>query len=109
MQSVATWSGASHRAHHARTQYSAWRTGHGSYESLPRCVYAIVNPSLSPVTASPEQAVEAGLLERYQALLLPEEAAELATAATPELWRERLLARTLTRTVLGRYCHPVCG
>jgi hypothetical protein len=65
--------------------------------------------TLNPVTPSHAQATDAGLLEQYRALLSPEEAAELAAAPTRQLWRERLLARTLTRTVLGRYCHPVCG
>jgi len=48
-------------------------------------------------------------LALYEALLSPEETLQLAAAPTAELRRERLLARTLARTVLGRYCHPICG
>ena len=55
------------------------------------------------------QAAAPERLAQYEALLSPEEALQLAAAPTAELRRERLLARTLTRTVLGRYCHPICG
>lgn len=55
------------------------------------------------------QAADPECLARYEALLSPDEALQLAAAPTAALRRERLLARTLTRTVLGRYCHPICG
>ena len=55
------------------------------------------------------QAADPEILAKYEALLSREEAEQLAAAPADALRRERLLARTLTRAVLGRYCHPICG
>ena len=64
---------------------------------------------LTPGADMLQAAGDPARLTQYEALLSPGEALQLAAAPTAELRRERLLARTLTRTVLSRYCHPICG
>jgi hypothetical protein len=45
----------------------------------------------------------AGLLAKYEELLTAEEHSHMMAATTPELRKERLLARVLVRTTLSRY------
>jgi hypothetical protein len=49
------------------------------------------------------------VLADYEALLTHEERQHVLSAATPDLRKERLLARVLVRTVLSRWlmlCYP---
>lgn len=47
------------------------------------------------------------LLAEYEQLLTAEERTLVVAAATPELRKERLLARVLVRTTLARYLYRV--
>lgn len=49
------------------------------------------------------QVQHAGLLAKYEELLTAEEHSHMMAATTPELRKERLLARVLVRTTLSRY------
>ncbi len=48
------------------------------------------------------QVQDASLLAQYEQLLTAEEHSHMMAAATPELRKERLLARVLVRTTLSR-------
>lgn len=52
----------------------------------------------------PEQASDVSLLGRYMQLLTPEEQSYVRQGSSDAVQKERLLARTLQRTVLARYC-----
>ncbi|KAK9917310.1 hypothetical protein WJX75_003017 [Coccomyxa subellipsoidea] len=52
----------------------------------------------------PDDVQHAGLLAKYEELLTAEEHSHMMAATTPELRKERLLARVLVRTTLSRYC-----
>ncbi|KAL0047635.1 hypothetical protein WJX82_008143 [Trebouxia sp. C0006] len=52
----------------------------------------------------PEQATDVSLLSSYMQLLTPEEQSYVREGSSDAVQKERLLARTLQRTVLARYC-----
>lgn len=52
----------------------------------------------------PLQASDVSLLGRYMQLLTPEEQSYVREGSSDAVQKERLLARTLQRTVLARYC-----
>jgi len=52
----------------------------------------------------PLQASDVSLLGRYMQLLTPEEQSYVQEGSSDAMQKERLLARTLQRIVLARYC-----
>ncbi len=62
--------------------------------SIPRAI-AEVCSEISQVT-------DGGLLAQYEQLMSAEERSHVMAASTPELRKERLLARVLVRTTLSR-------